>query len=89
MAGYETNVKLNVDTTQLDEVIEKAKQLKETLWVVNGLMEELAGANNANVTAELSMDRKFAEHELRHSQLAKEFEEMDARVKGRLNRIRY
>ena len=24
MAGYETNVKLNVDTTQLDEVIEKA-----------------------------------------------------------------
>ena len=50
MAGYETNVKLNVDTTQLDEVIEKAKQLKETLWVVNGLIEELTDANTVEIT---------------------------------------
>ena len=49
MAGYETNVKLNVDTTQLDEVIEKAKQLKETLWVVNGLLEELADENTIEI----------------------------------------
>ena len=89
MSEYEVNVKVNVDSSQVDEVIEKVKQLAESIEVVNGLMEELAGANNANVTAELYMDRKFAEHELRHSQLAKEFEEMDARVKGRLNRIRY
>ena len=50
MAGYETNVKLNVDTTQIDEVIEKAKQLKETLWVVNGLIEELTDANTVEIT---------------------------------------
>ena len=50
MVGYETNVKLNVDTTQLDEVIEKAKQLKETLWVVNGLIEELTDANTVEIT---------------------------------------
>ena len=50
MAGYETNVKLNVDTTQLDEVIEKAKQLKETLWVVNSLIEELTDTNTVEIT---------------------------------------
>ena len=50
MAGYETNVKLNVDTTQLDEVIEKAKQLKEALWVVNGLIEELTDTNTVEIT---------------------------------------
>ena len=49
MAGYETNVKLNVDTRQLDEGIEKAKQLKETLWVVNGLLEELADENTIEI----------------------------------------
>ena len=89
MSEYEVNVKVNVDSSQVDEVIEKVKQLAESIEVVNGLMEELAGTNNANVTAELSMDRKFAEHELRHSQLAKEFEEMDARIKTRMNRSRY
>ena len=89
MTGYEVNVKVNVDSTELDETIEKFKQLAEAIEVVNGLMEELASANTANVTAELSMDRKFAVHELRHSQLAKEFEEMDARIKERLNRSRY
>ena len=52
-------------------------------------MEELAGTNNANVTAELSMDSEFAAHKLRHSQLEKEFEEMDARIKTRMNRSRY
>ena len=89
MSEYEVNVKVNVDSSQVDEVIEKVKQLAESIEVVNGLMEELAGTNNANVTAELSMDSKFAEHELRHSQLAKEFEEMDARIKNRMNRSRY
>ena len=89
MSEYEVNVKVNVDSSQVDEVIEKVKQLAESIEVVNGLMEELAGTNNANVTAELSMDSKFAEHELRHSQLAKEFEEMDASIKERLNRSRY
>ena len=89
MSEYEVNVKVNVDSSQVDEVIEKVKQLAESIEVVNGLMEELAGTNNANVTAELSMDSKFAEHELRHSQLAKEFEEMDARIKTRMNRSRY
>ena len=89
MSEYEVNVKVNVDSSQVDEVIEKVKQLAEAIEVVNGLMEELAGTNNANVTAELSMDSKFAEHELRHYQLAKEFEEMDARIKARMNRSRY
>ena len=89
MSEYEVNVKVNVDSSQVDEVIEKVKQLAESIEVVNGLMEELAGTNNANVTAELSMGGKFAEHELLHSQLAKEFEEMDARIKNRMNRSRY
>ena len=89
MSECEVNVKINVDSSRIDEVIEKVKQLEEAIEVVNGLMEELARTNNANVTAKLSMDSKFAEHELRHSQLEKEFEEMDARIKGRLNRIRY
>lgn len=89
MAEHEINAKLNIDTTELDDVIEKVKQLKESLWVVNGLIEELTDANTVDIRAELSMDNKFAEHELRHSQLAKEFEEMDARFKGRMNRSRY
>ena len=49
MSEYEVNVKVNVDSTQLDEVIEKAKQLKETLWVVNGLLEELADKNTIEI----------------------------------------
>ena len=73
----------------MDEIIEKFKQLAEAIEVVNGLMEGLANANTANVTAELSMDGKKLAHELRKSQLAKEFEEIDARVKDRLNRSRY
>ena len=89
MSKYEVNVKVNVDSTEVDETIEKFKQLAEAIEVVNDLMKEMTNANTANVTAELSMDSKFAAHELRHSQLAKEFEEMDARIKGRLNRSRY
>ena len=89
MARNEVSIKVNVDSTEVDETIEKFKQLAEAIEVVNGLIGELANANTANVTAELSMDSKFAVHELRHSQLAKEFEEMDARIKGRLNRSRY
>ena len=89
MSEYEVNVKVNVDSSQIDEVIEKVKQLTEAILVANDLMEELTNANTANVTAEIAMDSKFAEQELLHSQLAKEFEEMDARIKGRLNRSRY
>ena len=89
MSKNEVNLKINIDSTEVDETIEKFKRLAEAIEVVNDLMQEMANANTANVTAELSMDRKFAAHELRHSQLAKEFEEMDARVKDRLNLSRY
>ena len=89
MSGYEVNLKVNVDSTEVDEIIEKFKQLTEAIEVVNGLMEGLANANTANVTAELSMDGKKLAHELRKSQLAKEFEGTDARVKDRLNLSRY
>ena len=89
MSEYEINVKVNVDSSQVDEVIEKVKQLAESIEVVNGLMKELENANTANVKAEIAMDSEFAAHKLRHSQLEKEFEEMDARIKGRLNRSRY
>ena len=50
MSGHEVNIKVNVDSSQLDEVIEKAKQLKEALWVVNGLIEELTDTNTAKIT---------------------------------------
>ena len=89
MSEYEVNVKVNVDSTEVDETIEKFKQLAEAIEVANGLMKELANANIANVTAEIAMDGKKLAHELRKSQLAKEFEEMDARVKDRLNLSRY
>ena len=89
MSEYEVNVKVNVDSTEVDETIEKFKQLAEAIEVVNDLMEEMASANTANVKAEIAMDSEFATHKLRHSQLEKEFEEMDARIKGRLNRSRY
>ena len=89
MSEYEVNVKVNVDSTEVDEIIEKFKQLAEAIEVVNELMEELANASTVNVTADLSMDSKKLAHELRKSQLAKEFEEMDARVKDRLNLSRY
>ena len=64
MSGHEVNVKVNVDSTEVDEIIEKFKQLAEAIEVVNGLIEELANARTVDVT-------------------------MDARVKDRLNRIRY
>ena len=89
MSEYEVNLKVNVDSTEVDEIIEKFKQLAEAIEVVNGLMEGLANANTANVTAELSMDGKKLAHKLRKSQLAKEFEEMDARIKDRLNLSRH
>ena len=89
MSEYEVNVKINVDSTEVDETIEKFKQLAGAIEVVNGLMEELANANTANVTAEIAMDSKKLAHELRKSQLAKEFEEMDARIKDRLNLSRH
>lgn len=89
MSKYEVNLRVNLDSTEVDETIEKFKQLAEAIKVVNGLMEELVNVNTVNVTAELSMDSKVVAQELHNSQLAKEFEEMDARVKGRLNRSRY
>ena len=89
MSEYEVILKVNVDSTEVDEAIEKFKQLAEAIEVVNGLMKELANASTVNVTAEIAMDSKQVAHELRHSQLAKEFEEMDTRIKGRLNRSRY
>ena len=58
MAGYETNVKLNVDTTQLDEVIEKTEQLKDTLLVVRGLIKELTGLSNVDTPLEITMESK-------------------------------
>lgn len=89
MSEYEVNVKVNVDSTEVDETIEKFKQLAEAIEVVSGLMEELANANTANVTAEIAMDSEKVAHELRKSQLAKDFEGMDARIKDRLNLSRY
>ena len=50
MSEYEVNVKINVDSTEVDEAIEKFKQLAEAIEVVNGLMKELENANTANVT---------------------------------------
>ena len=50
MPEYEVNLKVNVDSTEVDEIIEKSKQLAEAIEVVNGLMEGLANANTANVT---------------------------------------
>ena len=85
MSEYEVNLKVNVDSTEVDESIKKFKQLAEAIEVVNALMEELANANIFNVTAELSMDSKKVAHGLRASQLVKEFEDMNARIKGGLN----
>ena len=89
MSEYEVNLKVNVDSTEVDETIEKFKQLAEAIEVVNGLMGELANANTVNVTAEIAMDSNFAAHELHHSQLAKKFEETGASIKERLNRSRH
>lgn len=89
MSEYEVNVKVNVDSTEVDETIEKFKQLAEAIEVVNDLMKELANANTVNVTAEIAMDSNFVAHELYHSQLAKKFEETGASIKERLNRSRY
>ena len=50
MSGHEVNLKVNVDSSQIDEVIEKVKQLKEALWVVNGLIEELTDTNTVEIT---------------------------------------
>ena len=89
MSEYEVNLKFNVDSTEVDETIEKFNQLAEAIEIMDGLMEELASANTVNITGKLSVDGKKVAHKVRKSQLAKEFEEMDARIKGRLNRSRY
>ena len=79
MAEHEINAKLNIDTTELDDVIEKVKQLKESLWVVNGLIEELTDANTVDIRAELSIDSKDVAQGLHNSQLAKSLKTLDAR----------
>ena len=89
MSEYEVNLKVNVDSTEVDETIDKLKKLTEAIEVMNGLMEELASANTVNITGGLSMDSKKLAQELYHSQLAKEHEDMNARIKGGLNRSRY
>ena len=38
---------------KLDEVIEKAKQLEEALWVVNGLIEELTEENTVEIAIDI------------------------------------
>ena len=40
MSEYEVNLKVNIDSTEVDEAIEKFKQLAEAIEVVNGLMKE-------------------------------------------------
>ena len=87
MSEYEVNVKVNVDSTEVDETIDKIKQLAEAIEVVNGLMEELTNANTVNVTAEISMDGKDVAQGLHKSQLAKSLKTLDARkiTVGELN----
>ena len=87
MSEYEVILKVNVDSTEVDETIEKFKQLAEAIEVVNGLIGELANANTANVTAELSMDSKDVAQGLHNSQLAKSLKTLDARkiTVGELN----
>ena len=46
MASHEVNVKINVDSTEVDEVIEKFKQLAGAIKVVNGLTQELKKAKS-------------------------------------------
>ena len=58
MAGYEINAELNIDTTELDEVIEKTEQLKDTLLVVRGLIKELTGSSNVDTPLEITMESK-------------------------------
>ena len=58
MAGYEINAELNIDTTELDEVIEKTEQLKDTLLVVRGLIKELTGLSNVDTPLEITMESK-------------------------------
>lgn len=41
MVNVHAEVKVKVDSTELDEVLAKVKELKEALWTVNGLLGEL------------------------------------------------
>ena len=52
MEKYEVNAKVIVDSTQLDETLGKIKELKEALWVVNGLLDELNGTKEVDVMIE-------------------------------------
>ena len=35
------NVKMKVDTSELDDVLQKVKELKEAIYVIDGLLSEL------------------------------------------------
>lgn len=48
------NVKMKVDTTELDEVLQKVRELKETIYVIDGLISELEEAEiNIEIKAEV------------------------------------
>lgn len=38
------NVKMKVDTSELDDVLQKVRDLKEAIYVVDGLLSELEEA---------------------------------------------
>ena len=48
------NVKMKVDTSELDDVLQKVKELKEAIYVIDGLLSELEEAEiNIKVKAEV------------------------------------
>lgn len=48
------NVKMKVNTTELDEVLQKVRELKETIYVIDGLISELEEAKiNIEIKAEV------------------------------------
>lgn len=108
MSKYEVNLKINVDSTEVDETIEKIKQLAEAIEVVNGLYLEDEQSRTAtkihidedlfksvvletldanNITAGDWSKKSILGNKAKF--IRQEFEEMDTRIKGRLNRSRY
>lgn len=48
------NVKMKVDTSELDGVLQKVKELKEAIYVIDGLLSELEEAEiNIEIKAEV------------------------------------
>lgn len=50
-------IKLNVDTTEVDEALNKASELYETLLKANSLVDELA-KKDININLTTSIDKK-------------------------------